>query len=562
MRNAPNVKLLPKDPFTEAIIFAGSDAWSHAKGWEEGMGKQVAGDTTPPVYLGPRQLDDLDNLRIIDDGRRSARVYLAGDIKQLQISTIADKLAVAGVKEARLFKGITDREPEKWNMDRLRDAALRGESLVGMLRKEERATAAATVKDIHDMAPVLMTTWPNIGSNGQPLNTRPNVERLLDNYSISAKYNEISKDVEVLVPGVSGGSDARDNCAVSEILSLAALNRLPMSNIEGHIKTIAVRNTYNPVRDFINQREWDGRSRFADLLNTISTPDDYSRDLLAMLVRRWLLSAVAAAYLEAGFWSKGVLVFQGEQSLGKTAWFKALLPPDNRNLVKVGATIDPGNKDSVASAISHWLVELGELDATFRKADIAKLKAFISQDRDDLRRPYDRLESKYQRRTVFFASVNPKHFLADDTGNVRWWTIPVTAVNYEHGIDTQQLWAEVLSWFEAGERWWLDRDEEAMLEVVNEQHGQTDPIEEMILARFDWNSDRLAAYIEMTATDVLLSIGQDRPTKSQATQCGNILRKLTGRDARRTSKRRFYLMPPKVFGQQDHSYFDGPNRQF
>lgn len=562
MRNAPNVKLLPKDPFTEAIIFAGSDAWSHAKGWEEGMGKQVAGDTTPPVYLGPRQLDDLDNLRIIDDGRRSARVYLAGDIKQLQISTIADKLAVAGVKEARLFKGITDREPEKWNMDRLRDAALRGESLVGMLRKEERATAAATVKDIHDMAPVLMTTWPNIGSNGQPLNTRPNVERLLDNYSISAKYNEISKDVEVLVPGVSGGSDARDNCAVSEILSLAALNRLPMSNIEGHIKTIAVRNTYNPVRDFINQREWDGRSRFADLLNTISTPDDYSRDLLAMLVRRWLLSAVAAAYLEASFWSKGVLVFQGEQSLGKTAWFKALLPPDNRNLVKVGATIDPGNKDSVASAISHWLVELGELDATFRKADIAKLKAFISQDRDDLRRPYDRLESKYQRRTVFFASVNPKHFLADDTGNVRWWTIPVTAVNYEHGIDTQQLWAEVLSWFEAGERWWLDRDEEAMLEVVNEQHGQTDPIEEMILARFDWNSDRLAAYIEMTATDVLLSIGQDRPTKSQATQCGNILRKLTGRDARRTSKGRFYLMPPKVFGQQDHRYFDGPNHQF
>ena len=562
MRNAPNVKLLPKDPFTEAIIFAGSDAWSHAKGWEEGMGKQVAGDTTPPVYLGPRQLADLDNLRIIDDGRRSARVYLAGDIEQLQISTIADKLAVAGVKEARLFKGIPDREPEKWNMDRLRDAALRGESLVGMLRKEERATAAATAKDIHDMTPVLMTTWPNIGSNGQPLNTRPNVERLLDNYSISAKYNEISKDVEVLVPGVSGGSDARDNCAVSEILSLAALNRLPMSNIEGHIKTIAVRNTYNPVRDFINQREWDGRSRFADLLNTISTPDDYSRDLLAMLVRRWLLSAVAAAYLEAGFWSKGVLVFQGEQSLGKTAWFKALLPPDNRNLVKVGATIDPSNKDSVASAISHWLVELGELDATFRKADIAKLKAFISQDRDDLRRPYDRLESKYQRRTVFFASVNPKHFLADDTGNVRWWTIPVTAVNYEHGIDTQQLWAEVLSWFEAGERWWLDRDEEAMLEVVNEQHGQTDPIEEMILARFDWNSDRLAAYIEMTATDVLLSIGQDRPTKSQATQCGNILRKLTGRDARRTSKGRFYLMPPKVFGQQDHSYFDGPNRQF
>ena len=440
MKNAPNVKQLPKDPFTEAVIFAGADAYSHAQHWRESAGP-AAGDNTPPIYLAGKQLAELESMRIIDEGRRSARVYLAGDIEPIKINAIAEKLAVAGVQEARLFKGIPDREPENWSnyLTRIRDNHQRGESLVEMLRKEDRATAAASAKDIHDMTPVLMTTWPNIGSNGQPLNTRPNVERLLENYSISAKYNEISKDVEVLVPGVSSGSDARDNCAVSEILSLAALNRLPMSNIEGHIKTIAVRNTYNPVRDFVNQREWDGRSRFADLLNTISTPDDYSRDLLAMLVRRWLLSAMAAAYLDAGFWSKGVLVFQGEQSLGKTAWFKALLPPDNRNLVKVGATIDPSNKDSVASAISHWLVELGELDATFRKADIAKLKAFISQDRDDLRRPYDRLESKYQRRTVFFASVNPKHFLADDTGNVRWWTIPVTAVNYEHGIDAQQL---------------------------------------------------------------------------------------------------------------------------
>ncbi|NCB61850.1 MAG: DNA primase, partial [Gammaproteobacteria bacterium] len=66
MRNAPNVKLLPKDPFTEAIIFAGSDAWSHAKGWEEGMGKQIARDSTPPVWLGPKQLAELANLRIIE----------------------------------------------------------------------------------------------------------------------------------------------------------------------------------------------------------------------------------------------------------------------------------------------------------------------------------------------------------------------------------------------------------------------------------------------------------------------------------------------------------------
>lgn len=132
MKNAPNVKALPKDKFTEAIIFAGADAWSHAKGWEEGLGKQIAEDTTPPVYLGPRQLEELDNLRIIDDGRRAARVYLAGDIEPLMINAIGAKLALAGVQDAKLFKGIPDLQPEDWCdfLKRIRDDLDRGDSAV------------------------------------------------------------------------------------------------------------------------------------------------------------------------------------------------------------------------------------------------------------------------------------------------------------------------------------------------------------------------------------------------------------------------------------------------
>lgn len=130
MKNAPNVKALPKDKFTEAIIFAGADAWSHAKGWEEGWGKQIAEDTTPPVYLGPRQLEELDNLRIIDDGRRAARVYLAGEIEPLMINAIGAKLALAGVQDARLFKGIPDLQPEDWHdyLKRLREQASESEN--------------------------------------------------------------------------------------------------------------------------------------------------------------------------------------------------------------------------------------------------------------------------------------------------------------------------------------------------------------------------------------------------------------------------------------------------
>ena len=122
MKNAPNLKHLPKEKFTEAVIFAGADAYAHAKGWEEGLGKQIAEDTTPPIYLGPKQLAELDNLQIIDKGRRSARVYLAGNIEPILINVIGEKLARAGVQDAKLYKGIPDRQPEDWHdyLERIR----------------------------------------------------------------------------------------------------------------------------------------------------------------------------------------------------------------------------------------------------------------------------------------------------------------------------------------------------------------------------------------------------------------------------------------------------------
>lgn len=388
--------------------------------------------------------------------------------------------------------------------------------------------------------------YPHMSHQQKPLSTWENLEWLLDQYGITARYNEISKDVVVTIPGRDYGVDAAANCSLAEVSSLCARNGMPKGDVGDYIKLIGVANRFNPAAEFITSRPWDGVSRIYDLVDTLTTPEGFDRGLVLMMVRRWLISAVAAILKPTGFWSKGVLVLQGDQSLGKTSWFKALLPATMRDLVKDGATIDPSNKDSVTTAIGHWMVELGELDATFRKADIARLKSFISSDVDMLRRPYDRLESKYQRRTVFFASVNPKHFLADDTGNVRWWTIPVVDVNYAHDIDTQQLWAEVAQLYRDGERWWLDRDEEAMLEGVNKEHESIDPVEEMILARYEWGSDRIGAYREQTASQVLQEIGFDKPNKSQATHCSNVLRKLTGQEPRKTKNGRFFNLPPKV----------------
>lgn len=401
------------------------------------------------------------------------------------------------------------------------------------------ASIQASIIDVHHMDEVNPFDWPHLSDSKKPLNTIPNLRRLLKNYQITARYDVIRKEVMVTHPGQRGTRDNAKSKAIDTVVSLCALNMLPRTDVPSFLASIADDTPYNPVMEFITSKPWDGRSRFEDLLQTVQTKPGFDRGLLVMLARRWFISAVAAAAKPSGFWSKGVLVFQGDQSLGKTSWFRALLPPGVRDLVKVDASIDPANKDTIISAVSHWMVELGELDGTLRKADIARLKGFISQDVDQFRRPYARAEEKFQRRTVFFASVNPEQFLADVTGNVRWWTIPVVGINHGHDIDMQQLWAEVYTWFEAGEPWWLDHDEENRLNASNTEHEQHDPIDELIASKYDFD-DPIRR--RLTATEVLLELGYQSPNKKLLNEASNSMRKHFG-DWSKNNGRKAYRVP-------------------
>lgn len=407
--------------------------------------------------------------------------------------------------------------------------------------------------DVHELAPVGHYDWPHLSDKMQPLNTIPNLRKMLQHYGFTVRYDVIRKDLAIRFPGQSGTLDNTRETAVNVVTSLCALNRLPKADAPAFLLNIGDENPVNPVMDFITSRAWDGRSRFGELLDTIKTRAGYERKLLRMLLRRWLVSAVAAAAMPTGFWSKGVLVFQGEQSLGKTAWIRSLLPDTMRDVVKIDALIDPNNKDSVISAVSHWICEIGELDGTLRKADIARLKGFISQDIDQFRRPYARTEGRYQRRTVFYASVNPEKFLIDDTGNVRFWTVPIDELNCEHGIDIQQLWAEVYQWFVDGETWWLTREEERILEGVNEDHRTVDPVEEIIMGAYDLDAVRTR---QVTASDVLREVGFDKPTIGQARIAANALKKMFGEPKRSNGKTTF-AMPRRRghFPDQDDQPF-------
>lgn len=427
-------------------------------------------------------------------------------------------------------------------LDRLTDTAM-DSAVIGKLDGADDDVihrASQSSIDVHDMYRVAPMSWPHMSAKLEPLNTIPNLKHLLENYDITARYDVIRKDLIITHPGQCGSPDNQRSKAINTIKSLASLNCLAKTEIEQFLLSIGDDNQFNPVMDFISSKEWDGTSRFNDLLDTVTVREDFNLDLFKTLMRKWLISAVAAAAKPEGFWSKGVLVFQGEQSLGKTSWFRSLLPPSHRELLKVDAIINPDVKDTIISAVSHWLVELGELDATLRKADISRLKGFISQDVDQFRRPYGRTEEKVQRRSVFFASVNPEYFLVDDTGNVRWWTIPITSVNQDHDIDMQQLWAEVYTWFKNKEEWWLSDVEEMKLKKSNDDHQQSHPVDELIMSRYNFGSPIRRS---LSTTEVLIELGFERPTKTQLNDATALMEKRFGKKVR-SNGNRVYKVPP------------------
>lgn len=422
-----------------------------------------------------------------------------------------------------------------------------GERLLKFIGANSRDPWHVPVEDdnLHIDASVNPFGYPHITEKGQPMNTVENLRYMMDEYGVTAKYNEVRKKVEINIPSRAYTVDNRDNCGLAELISISSRNRLPSGNLGEFIKLTADANAYSPVRDWIKSKPWDGKPRIDALMNTITVADDPS--LKNKLVYRWMISAIAAVFMQTGFTSHGVLVFTGPQGQGKTSWVKSLVPA-HMGVVLEGAAIDPNNKDTVINAVSHWLVEMGELDATFRKADIARLKSFVTQAVDKLRRPYDRIESEYRRSTVFFASVNEGNYLVDDTGNRRWWTVPVTGINFAHGIDMQQVWAELLTHFKRGEQHWLTSDEQNALNALNEDHEAIDPVEEIILKWFDWSVMRGSGfgYQEMTATDVLTLIGYDKPNKSQATHASKVLKKLCGGAAIKRASGRFFSVPPSL----------------
>lgn len=402
------------------------------------------------------------------------------------------------------------------------------------------------------------TPFPDCSARGRPLPTARNLAELCRRTNVTVRYNVIRKDLEILVPGLHSTVDNAKEVAAGEVMDCMHRAGMATASFETNLCQVAEANPYNPVASWITSRPWDGQSRLQAFFDTVQEAQPTrladGRTLKEVLMRRWLISGIAAAFEPDGVVARGVLTFVSKQNLGKTRWARQLAPAE-LHLIADGVVLDPANKDSVKQVISKWIVELGEVDATFRRTDIAALKSFISRSYDELRRPYARTESRYARRTILFASVNDERFLRDATGNTRWWTVHAVALGEPARIDMQQVWAEAHALYRDGETWHLDSDELDALNATNSEHEPISPIAELIDRCFNWSLPAEHWIAPYRATEIALAVGIDKPSRRDVNEAAayvvkrhEVRTKLLGKE-----RAKVWLMPPRTRSVAEHA---------
>lgn len=151
-----------------------------------------------------------------------------------------------------------------------------------------------------------------------------------------------------------------------------------------------------------------------------------------------------------------------------------------------------GSKDSLITALSGWITELGELDSTIKKEQ-SSLKAFITRPEDRIRAPYARNDTRAPRRTSFCGTVNPRDYLKDDSGSRRFWTVPVTGADKKVLFSLSREWVHQL-WYQAYQLYLADpesfrlTDEEmSALQDDNREFEQPLPYEVEIMDMLDYS---------------------------------------------------------------------------
>ncbi|RYF13564.1 MAG: hypothetical protein EOO77_15305, partial [Oxalobacteraceae bacterium] len=232
--------------------------------------------------------------------------------------------------------------------------------------------------------------FPDQPTRGEgPPATIANVRYMVDRNGITVRYNVMKKRSEIIVPWLVGTAENADSVAMTHILSMAVRYGMQTGLVPQMVDALSDENAYNPAANWIRSKPWDGVDRLPAFCDTITARDGYPEPLKVVLMTKWILSAAAAALMPDGFRCRGVLTLQGPQGIGKTSWGLSIIdhPMLRDALIKTDHHLDAGDKDSLLGAIDHWIVEIGELESSFKR-DVSRLKGFLTAGSDKVRRPY------------------------------------------------------------------------------------------------------------------------------------------------------------------------------
>lgn len=320
----------------------------------------------------------------------------------------------------------------------------------------------------------------------------------------------------------------------------------------------AYERPFNPVKDYMRGLEWDKTPRLQTWLidhchvlrskrakSMDATQLEALRKYAELIGPRWLVGAVARV-MQPGCKMDYMLVIESEGGFGKSSLFRVFA----RDWF-TDAKIDFHDKDSKMLIQGKLIVEIAEL-AALSRSDDATTKQFITQQFDMYRPPYGRRVVTQPRRCVLGGTVNHDVYLKDESGNRRFWPIQagdgVDLEKLEAEID--QIWAEAVYWYDAGERWWATLEEQPLFEAQQEERLQTNPWDTLIHHYVNgtgrWHERPSGKLMRCTGAELLekaLGVEPSKMTPKMAADVGRIILGL-GWSKRRESappRERYYV---------------------
>ena len=179
--------------------------------------------------------------------------------------------------------------------------------------------------------------------------------------------------------------------------------------------------SYHPIREYLaSLPEWDGVTRAEILLIDYLGAEDnaYTR----AVTRKTICGAVARVQ-HPGVKFDNILVLNGDQGIGKSTLIAKLggeWYSDSLSLT------DMNDKTAAEKLQGYWILEIGEL-AGMKKADIDKVKAFISRQDDKYRASFGRRVTPHPRQCISSARQTLRTVIFRDIPHRRFWTVKTPA---------------------------------------------------------------------------------------------------------------------------------------